>query len=67
MIVPTFFIDVRRRPPAEAHERLERRCGPEAREAAAIGMALPVAIAMARHRGWTSERTFREAEARALE
>jgi hypothetical protein len=67
MIVPTFFIPARRELPAEARARLERRYGPEARDAAAIAMALPVAIAMARHRGWTSERAFREAEAWALD
>jgi hypothetical protein len=51
MIVPTVFI--------------ERRYGAEAREAAAIAVALPAAIALARERGWSSERAFREAEARA--
>jgi hypothetical protein len=35
-------------------------------EALAIAAALRVAIAMAPERGWSSERTFREAERRAL-
>jgi len=34
-------------------------------EALAIAAALPVAIEMARQRGWSSERTYREAEALA--
>jgi hypothetical protein len=66
MIVPTVFIDTSRELPAEARERLERRYGADALEAAAIAVALPVAIAMARQRGWSSERTFREAEAYAV-
>jgi hypothetical protein len=35
-------------------------------EALAIAAALRVAIAIAPERGWSSERTYREAEARAL-
>jgi len=50
MIVPTVFI--------------ERRYGADAHHAAAIAVALPAAIAMARQRGWSSERAYREAEAR---
>jgi len=37
------------------------------REAQAIGVALRSTIPMARERGWTSERTYHEAEARARE
>jgi hypothetical protein len=62
----TVVLDPRDELPAPPHERLERRYGVDAREVLAIAAALRVAIAMAPERGWSSERTFREAEAWAL-
>jgi hypothetical protein len=50
--------------PPEFHDQLARRHGPDAaEEAVAVAAALRVAIAMAPELGWSSERTFREAEA----
>jgi hypothetical protein len=46
-------------------ERAGRQSG-NLKDARAIGAALPVAIPLGRTLGWTSERTYREAERWAL-
>jgi hypothetical protein len=52
---------------SRAYVRCMNEPSTDIREALAIAAALRVTIPMARERGWTSERTFREAEARARE